>query len=153
MPWHSKDNTGWTDERVELLKKLVADGLSGSQIAAGLGGITRNAVIGKMHRLGLSGRPRSASSASPRPRKARPPQATAAFRPAKKAHDPLAGLLAADIAEVKKMTWDEFVDSVPMAKLHGAVIPLHQSGAFPPASVFGGTEAHLIALASMYRAA
>ena len=38
---------GWTDERVELLKKLWADGLSASQIAAELGGITRNAVIGK----------------------------------------------------------------------------------------------------------
>jgi len=47
---------GWTDERVELLKKLWADGLSASQIAAELGGITRNAVIGKVHRLGLAGR-------------------------------------------------------------------------------------------------
>ena len=46
----------WTDERVELLKKLWSDGLSASQIAAELGGITRNAVIGKVHRLGLSGR-------------------------------------------------------------------------------------------------
>jgi GcrA cell cycle regulator len=46
----------WTDERVEILKKLWADGLSASQIAAELGGITRNAVIGKVHRLGLSGR-------------------------------------------------------------------------------------------------
>src|SRR5262249_12510974 len=63
---------GWTDERVELLKKLWADGLSASQIAAELGGITRNAVIGKVHRLGLSGRAKSPSSASPRPRKARP---------------------------------------------------------------------------------
>ena len=61
----------WTDERVELLKKLWADGLSASQIAAELGGITRNAVIGKVHRLGLSGRAKSPSSTSPRPRKAR----------------------------------------------------------------------------------
>jgi GcrA cell cycle regulator len=63
----------WTDERVELLKKLWSDGLSASQIAAELGGITRNAVIGKVHRLGLSGRAKSASSAAPRPRKARSP--------------------------------------------------------------------------------
>ncbi len=49
----------WTDERVELLKKLWSDGLSASQIAAELGGITRNAVIGKVHRLGLSGRAKS----------------------------------------------------------------------------------------------
>jgi GcrA cell cycle regulator len=62
---------GWTEERVELLKKLWADGLSASQIAAELGGITRNAVIGKVHRLGLSGRAKRPSSASPRPRKAR----------------------------------------------------------------------------------
>lgn len=63
----------WTDERVELLKKLWADGLSASQIAAELGGITRNAVIGKVHRLGLSGRAKSPSSAAPRPRKPRSP--------------------------------------------------------------------------------
>src|SRR5258706_8950328 len=61
----------WTDERVELLKKLWTDGLSASQIAAELGGITRNAVIGKVHRLGLSGRAKSPSSTAPRPRKPR----------------------------------------------------------------------------------
>src|ERR1700724_1516215 len=63
----------WTDERVEMLKKLWADGLSASQIAAELGGITRNAVIGKVHRLGLSGRAKAPSSAGPRPRKTRAP--------------------------------------------------------------------------------
>lgn len=63
----------WTDERVELLKKLWSDGLSASQIAAELGGITRNAVIGKVHRLGLSGRAKSSSSGAARPRKARAP--------------------------------------------------------------------------------
>ncbi len=46
----------WTEERVETLKKLWQDGLSASQIAAEHGGVTRNAVIGKVHRLGLSGR-------------------------------------------------------------------------------------------------
>jgi len=46
----------WTDERVELLKQFWAEGLSASQIASKLGGVTRNAVIGKVHRLGLSGR-------------------------------------------------------------------------------------------------
>jgi len=61
----------WTDERVETLKKLWTDGLSASQIAAELGGITRNAVIGKVHRLGLSGRAKSPSTAAPRPRKPR----------------------------------------------------------------------------------
>jgi GcrA cell cycle regulator len=60
----------WTDERVELLKKLWSDGLSASQIASQLGGVTRNAVIGKVHRLSLSGRAKPASS-TPRPRKVR----------------------------------------------------------------------------------
>lgn len=46
----------WTDERVDLLKKLWTDGFSASQIAMRLRGVTRMAVIGKVHRLGLSGR-------------------------------------------------------------------------------------------------
>lgn len=46
----------WTDERVEKLKKLWSEGLSASQIAAQLGGVSRNAVIGKVHRLSLPGR-------------------------------------------------------------------------------------------------
>ncbi len=46
----------WNDERVELLKKFWSEGLSASQIASKMGGVTRNAVIGKVHRLGLSGR-------------------------------------------------------------------------------------------------
>lgn len=46
----------WTDERVELLKKMWIEGQSASQIAKELGGVTRNAVIGKVHRLGLSNR-------------------------------------------------------------------------------------------------
>ena len=53
----------WTDERVELLIKLWSEGQSASQIAKELGGVTRNAVIGKVHRLGLSNR--SASGAAP----------------------------------------------------------------------------------------
>ena len=46
----------WTDERVELLKKMWNEGQSASQIAKELGSVTRNAVIGKVHRLGLSNR-------------------------------------------------------------------------------------------------
>jgi len=49
----------WTDERVELLRQLWLDGKSASQISAAIGGgLTRNAVIGKVHRLGLAGRAR-----------------------------------------------------------------------------------------------
>ena len=74
---------GWTDERVELLKKLWQDGLSASQIAKQLGGVTRNAVIGKVHRLGLSGRatpskPQRTVFKAPRP--ARPVSAPSAPR-------------------------------------------------------------------------
>jgi GcrA cell cycle regulator len=80
----------WTDERVEMLKKLWADGLSASQIAKQLGGVTRNAVIGKVHRLGLSGRatpsrPVRRPAPAPRPRPtAQPakPRVTAEAAPA-----------------------------------------------------------------------
>lgn len=76
----------WTEERVDLLKRLWSEGLSASQIAGEIGGVTRNAVIGKVHRLGLSGRatpsqpqrstfkapraPRPAIAVSPAPRRA-----------------------------------------------------------------------------------
>jgi GcrA cell cycle regulator len=61
---------GWTEERVELLKKLWMEGFSASQIASELGdGVTRNAVIGKVHRLKLSGRAKP-TSAAPRTRSA-----------------------------------------------------------------------------------
>lgn len=49
-------DTGWTPARVDTLKSLWSEGLSASQVAKSLGGVTRNAVIGKIHRLGLSGR-------------------------------------------------------------------------------------------------
>ena len=62
---------GWTEERVELLKKLWAEGLSASQIAGELGNVTRNAVIGKVHRLGLSGRAKPTRSAAAGPRRMR----------------------------------------------------------------------------------
>lgn len=59
---------GWNEERVELLKKLWSEGLSASQIAGRLGEVTRNAVIGKVHRLGLSGRATTSRMKSHRPR-------------------------------------------------------------------------------------
>ena len=80
----------WTDERVEMLKQLWTDGLSASQIARKMGGVTRNAVIGKVHRLGLSGRATparvstariSAGQAAPSPQR-RHCQAARAFAPA-----------------------------------------------------------------------
>jgi GcrA cell cycle regulator len=79
----------WTDERVELLKKLWSDGLSASQIAAELGGITRNAVIGKVHRLGLSGRAKPSSSV-PRTRKNRAAHMMRVSRPSVRGNTALA---------------------------------------------------------------
>ena len=70
----------WTDERVELLRKLWSEGLSASQIAAQLGGVSRNAVIGKVHRLKLSGRGRATASA-PRAKKASAGPAKTTVRP------------------------------------------------------------------------
>ncbi len=62
----------WTEERVEVLKKLWAEGHSASQIAKQLGSVTRNAVIGKVHRLGLSGRATPSRPVKRPPRLARP---------------------------------------------------------------------------------
>lgn len=88
----------WTDERVETLKRMWGEGQSASQIAKELGGVTRNAVIGKVHRLGLSNRangkedeeeasvasaPQAASPARPEPvARAEPGPRTEPARPA-----------------------------------------------------------------------
>src|SRR5213593_4318963 len=73
----------WTEQRIEMLRRLWGQGQTASQIAVALGGVTRNAVIGKAHRLGLTGRPspikRDASGTAvpkrrPVPRRAMAPQ-------------------------------------------------------------------------------
>ena len=82
----------WTEERVETLKKMWAEGQSASQIAKELGGVTRNAVIGKVHRLGLSNRATAGAAtkekaakadAAPKPKAAKPaaPKAAPAAAP------------------------------------------------------------------------
>ena len=77
----------WTDDRVEILKKMWGEGQSASQIAKELGGVTRNAVIGKVHRLGLSNRAgttgakaaaKSKPKADAKPKAAPKPKATPA---------------------------------------------------------------------------
>ena len=65
----------WTDERVETLKKMWGEGQSASQIAKELGGVTRNAVIGKVHRLGLSNRAGGTPAGSAKPGAAAKPAA------------------------------------------------------------------------------
>jgi len=109
----------WTDERVELLKKLWADGLSASQIAAELGNVTRNAVIGKVHRLGLSGRAKDikpASSVSQRPRKvARVPSAPAPIAPQAHSNVVLAPIPLPSVMEEPEVLAEDDV-AVPMSE-------------------------------------
>ena len=66
------NNVGWSEDRVSILQKLWLDGLSAAQVAKQLGGVTRNAVIGKVHRIGLADRglpqgPRVKRVSAPRP--------------------------------------------------------------------------------------
>src|SRR5215218_2597872 len=73
----------WTDERIERLKKMWHDGATASQIADELGGVSRNAVIGKAHRLGLEQRPSPVKAGEEKDKKAVP--ATAAPKAAPRA--------------------------------------------------------------------
>src|ERR1700761_6985778 len=57
----------WSDERIEALTKMWREGLSASQVARQLGGVSRSAVIGKVHRLGISGRDTPARPMGGRP--------------------------------------------------------------------------------------
>ena len=72
----------WTDDRVELLKKMWGEGQSASQIAKELGGVTRNAVIGKVHRLGLSNRNQGTAAKPAAKEKAAPAAKAAPSKPA-----------------------------------------------------------------------
>ena len=83
----AESKMSWTDERVETLKRMWGEGQSASQIAKELGGVTRNAVIGKVHRLGLSNRvggkdeEEEVGSPAAAPAAAAPPLAEPAPRP------------------------------------------------------------------------
>jgi GcrA cell cycle regulator len=89
----------WTEDRIERLKKMWHDGATASQIADELGGVSRNAVIGKAHRLGLEQRPspvkpgeekEKKAAASPAPAAAAPKAAPKADAPAVQATAPAA---------------------------------------------------------------
>jgi len=71
----------WTDERIDQLKAMWEKGMTASQIADELGGVSRNAVIGKAHRLGLQSRP-SPVKANEAPRKKAPARKPAPSGPA-----------------------------------------------------------------------
>lgn len=90
----------WSDERVDHLRRLWEEGLSASQIATQLGGVTRNAVIGKIHRLGLSGRVKSAEMAAGMPRPNSGDAATDAEDAIPMGEMPIAALSASTVAPV-----------------------------------------------------
>ena len=73
----------WTEERIERLKKMWHEGATASQIADELGGVSRNAVIGKAHRLGLEPRPSPVKPGEEKEVKKSAPAAAAAAKPAK----------------------------------------------------------------------
>ena len=108
----------WTDERVELLRQLWLDGKSASQISAQLGhGLTRNAVIGKVHRLGLAGRAKAPGSAAAPPRAASTPRI--ASRPAASAPRPtVRGATALALAA------EPALDARPVFREEDVVIPM-----------------------------
>ena len=110
----------WTDERVETLKKMWGEGQSASQIAKELGGVTRNAVIGKVHRLGLSNRAGSGGGASKAPAKEKPAAAAKpAAKPAAKAKP------AAQVPAIKEeVELDE--NGIPISAARRAIIPAGQ---------------------------
>lgn len=95
MPVQVKGN--WTDDRIEILKQLHAAGLSCSKIAAELGGVTRNAVIGKLHRLGIK-------TDKLKPQVTRGPAAIRNPRPARK---PVNGLHIVNSARLPRETAGE----------------------------------------------
>ena len=87
----------WSEDRVEQLKTLWTEGLSASQIARALGGVTRNAVIGKVHRLGLAGR--ASPSRSERPRLPMAPKV-----PSVRSHTPPAPVVEEDPLQLEDGT-------------------------------------------------
>ena len=105
----------WNDERVELLKKLWSEGLSASQIAGRIGSVTRNAVIGKVHRLGLSGRATTSRMKSHRPRpRANPVRKLAKPKFANVGNTAVRNLFQADPAEPYVPPVEELV--IPLAE-------------------------------------
>lgn len=131
----------WTDERVETLKKMWAEGQSASQIAKELGGVTRNAVIGKVHRLGLSNRTGTGPVAGPggigapgvSPGQGLPPGANGAPRPTRP-HDAdddddevLADEDDLDAEDAADPADDEDEDDeIPVSPARRAIIPAGQ---------------------------
>jgi len=120
----------WTDERVEQLKKMWGEGLSASQIAKELGGVTRNAVIGKVHRLGLSNRTAGGSAAEAKPAKpaakAKPAKPAAPKAAAKPAAETAKTAAAASSKNAASSDDDDSPAPIPMSAARRAIIPAGQ---------------------------
>ncbi len=117
----------WTDERVETLKKMWGEGQSASQIAKELGGVTRNAVIGKVHRLGLSNRAGSGGAAAKAAPKDKPAAKVATKAPAKPKAAPQSTKAAPSSskpAEPEVLELDE--NGIPISAARRAIIPAGQ---------------------------
>ena len=116
----------WTDERIDRLKAMWADGSTASQIAEDLGGVSRNAVIGKAHRLGLESRPSPVKAGEEKVKKAKPaaaaPSHTPAPRPAvaKPAPAPAPKSAPVDVIAKAPRPTREVADdaSMPVAPVH-----------------------------------
>ncbi len=114
----------WTDERVETLKKMWGEGQSASQIAKELGGVTRNAVIGKVHRLGLSNRAGSGASAPAKPAAAKE---KAPSKPATPKAPPKAKAAPAKEAKKEEEPEQELDENgIPISAARRAIIPAGQ---------------------------
>lgn len=152
----SSPSASWTDDRVEILIRLWRDGGSARQIARRLGGVTRNAVIGKIHRLGLSGRAAPSAPGGRRPK----PKVERRLRQAPPAPRPRAGVAppqppetgAATIVSIRRgqCRWpigDPLVDGFCLCgrpAVHGAYCAPHGALAYRPTA-----RDHLLRLAGL----
>lgn len=109
----------WTDDRVETLKRMWGEGQSASQIAKELGGVTRNAVIGKVHRLGLSNRAGSGGNAGKAAAKEKAPS-----KPATPKAPPKAKAEPASKPKKEEPELDE--NGIPISAARRAIIPAGQ---------------------------
>lgn len=113
----------WTDERIETLRRMWEAGQTASQIAEELGGVSRNAVIGKAHRLGLQSRPSPVKpnepvAAAPSPRPAPPPAKPApapARPPAERDAAPV--IPSAPPVSFASSTDDASIDAAPLTSV------------------------------------
>jgi GcrA cell cycle regulator len=111
----------WTDERIDQLKKLWEKGNTASQIAEELGGVSRNAVIGKAHRLGLKSRPSPVKSGNKKPKAPR--------KPKEKTVKPKAKTTATQAAEAPKKPAPQETKAAPQPARPDAAAAPHNNNA------------------------